>query len=110
MTGSCLFVCFQWTKWLVLCKGDLAISTVLNVIGLTGVRSFLVIVAACSVELDVVGGSQSDCILVPAKSMLTLLLISPSCSYHHDQDSKAALLFFCFVKSTAHTAGTDTHS
>ena len=60
-------------------KGDVAMSTVLKVISLTGVCSSLAMAVPCFVGLDVVGGSKSNSILVLARTMLTLSVISPSC-------------------------------
>ena len=54
-------------------------STILKVIGLTGVCSFLVVAAPCFVGMDVVGGSNSNSISVLAKAVLTNSVISPSC-------------------------------
>ena len=54
-------------------------STILKVINLTDVCSSLVVAALYFVEVDVVGGSKSSSILVLAKAMLALSVISPSC-------------------------------
>ena len=54
-------------------------STVLKVISLTGVCTSLAVAAPCFVGVDVVGGSKSSSILVLAKAMLALSVISPSC-------------------------------
>ena len=54
-------------------------SAILKVISLTGVCSSLVVAAQCFVGVDVVGGSKSNSILVSAKAVLTLSVISPSC-------------------------------
>ena len=54
-------------------------STVLKVINLTGVCSSLVVAAACFVGADVVGDSKSNSVLISAKAILTLSVISPSC-------------------------------
>ena len=53
--------------------------TVLKVISLTGVCSSLAVAAPCFVGVDVVGDSKSNSVLVLAKKMLTLSIISPSC-------------------------------
>ena len=54
-------------------------STILKVVSLTGVCSSLVVAAPCFVGVDVSGGSKSNSILVSAKAMLTLSVISSSC-------------------------------
>ena len=54
-------------------------STILNVISLTGVGSSLVVAAPCCVGVGVAGGSKSNGILVSAKAVLTLSVISLSC-------------------------------
>ena len=53
-------------------------STILKLISLTGVCSSLVVAASCFVWVDVVG-SKSNSVLVRAKVVLTLSVISPSC-------------------------------
>ena len=55
-------------------------STILKVINLTGVCSSLVVAALCFVGVDAVDGSKSNNILISAEAMLTLSVISPSCS------------------------------
>ena len=93
-------------------KGDVAMSTILKVINLTGVCSSFAVAASCFVGVYVAGGSKSNSILVLAKAMLTLSGISPSCFLppkyqsvaccYHGQDSKMALLFsYLIVQSTA---------
>ena len=47
-------------------------STILNVISLTGVGSSLVVAAPCCVGVGVAGGSKSNGILVSAKAVMTL--------------------------------------
>ena len=54
-------------------------STILKLISLTGVCSSLAVTVPCFVGVDVIGGSKSNNILVSAKAMLTLSVISPSC-------------------------------
>ena len=54
-------------------------SVILKVISLTGVCSSIVAATPCFVGVDVVGGSKSNSILVSAKAMLTLSVISPNC-------------------------------
>ena len=71
-------VIWQWTKCFVCAKGDVAMSTILKVISLTGVCSALAVAAPCFVRVDVVGGSKSCSILVLATDMLTSV-ISPRC-------------------------------
>ena len=51
----------------------------LQVISLAGVYSSLAVAVMCFVVVDVVGGSKSNGILVLAKAMLMLSVISPSC-------------------------------
>ena len=55
-------------------------STVLEVISLTGVYSSLVVAVPCFAGVDEAGGSKSNSILVSAKDMLTLSVIPPICS------------------------------
>ena len=83
-------------------------STVLSVISLTAVHSFLVVATPCAVGLDLIGGSKSASILVSTKAVLTLSVLSPIGFLPLGQDSKVPLLFL-LVKSTTHTAGIDTH-
>ena len=54
-------------------------STILKVISLTGVCSSLVVAAPWFTGVDVVGGTESNSILVSTKAVLTLSVISPSC-------------------------------
>ena len=79
--GSCvLLLLFSNGKSIWGCaKGDVAMSTVLKVISLTGVCSSLAAAVPCFIGVDVAGGSKSNSILVLAKAMLTLSIISPSC-------------------------------
>ena len=60
-------------------KRDVAMLTVLKVINLTGACSSLAVVVPCFAGVDVVGGSKSNSIVVLAKAMLTLSVISASC-------------------------------
>ena len=60
-------------------KRDVAMLTVLKVISLTGVCSSLAVAIPCFVELDVVDDSKSNSVLISAKAMWTLSIISPSC-------------------------------
>ena len=53
--------------------------TILKVISLTGVCSSPVVAAPCFVGMDVVGGSKLNSILVSAKAVLTLSVVSPTC-------------------------------
>ena len=54
-------------------------STIIIVVSLTEVCSSLVVAAPSFVGVNVVGGSKSNSILVSAKAMLTLSVISPNC-------------------------------
>ena len=56
-------------------KGDVAMSTILKVISLTGVCSSLAVAVPCFAGVDVVGGSKSTSILVLAEAVLTLSVI-----------------------------------
>ena len=60
-------------------KRDVAMLTVLKVISLTDVCSYLAVAVPCFVGVDAVGDSKSNSILVLAKAIVTLSLISPSC-------------------------------
>ena len=60
-------------------KRDVAMLTILKVISLTGVCSSLAVAVPCFIGVDVVVESKSNSILVLAKAMLTLSIISPSC-------------------------------
>ena len=54
-------------------------STVLSVVSLTGMCSSLVVAAPWFIGVDVVGGTESNSILVSAKAVLTLSVIPTSC-------------------------------
>ena len=75
-----LLVVWQWTKCFVMCQRRCClVNRSKKVISLTGVCSSHVVAALRFVGVDVVGGSKLNSILVLAKAVLTLSVVSPTC-------------------------------